>query len=193
MTTLNQITDALSAPIGELIAAVGNGVAEAQQAMDEATIAKMRALAHAEDSDTLHLLRQMGWQPTWYQIPEVEAQLNVALSVSGSETQAGKIRLLAAPVDASYQSRFNYQLQVASTVKFRIVPVPPSPKAERARAVPILTGLSFKDAKARLVDTDIAWQLVNPESTPAEDAKVSTQYPAPGTLIDLSAAVQIGF
>lgn len=191
---LNQLTDALSAPIGELIAAIGTGVAEAQQAMDAATIANVRALAQAGDAEgTLALLRQIGYQPTWYQIPEVSAEINVALTVSGSGGAGGGVRLLAAPVDASYSNRYNYELKAASTVRFRIVPVPPSPRAERMRAVPQLVGLSFQDAKARLDDMDIGWQLPKDSATPKDDAPVKDQSPAPGSLLTGGEAVEIRF
>lgn len=191
---LNQLTDTLSAPIGELIAAIGSGVAEAQQAMDAATIANVRALAQAGDAEgTLALLRQIGYQPTWYQIPEVSAEINVALTVSGSGGAGGGIRLLAAPVDASYSNRYNYELKAASTVRFRIVPVPPSPKAERMRAVPQLVGLSFQDAKARLGDMDIGWQLPQGSATPKDEAPVKEQSPAPGSLLTGGETVEIRF
>jgi hypothetical protein len=150
-----QMIDALSAPLGDLIAEVGRSVAEAQMAMDAGTIANVLALATASGPDDPNrLLRQIGYQPTWYQIPEVTAEITVALTLTGSDQSsnrssgASRMRMLAAPVDASYASRFNYELKAASSLKFRIVPVPPSPGAERMRVVPTLVGLSLAEARS---------------------------------------------
>lgn len=194
-----QMIDALSAPLGALIAEVGRSVAEAQKAMDAATIDNVRALAAAtgpDDPDSL--LRQIGYQPTWYQIPEVTAEITVALTLTGSGESNGKsspgasrLRMLAAPVDASYASRFNYELKAASSLKFRIVPVPPSPTAERMRVVPDVVGMSFADARQRLADADVRWQLA--DDKPTDDAKpVVNQKPAAGQILT-GGAVTLGF
>ena len=103
-----QMIDALSAPLGDLIAEVGRSVAEAQMAMDAATIENVRTLATASGpNDPNLLLRQIGYQPTWYQIPEVTAEITIALTLSGAGsasqspgTAAPRMRMLAAPVDA---------------------------------------------------------------------------------------------
>jgi hypothetical protein len=192
--TINQLTDALSAPVGDLIAAVGSGVAEAQQAMDAGTIANVRALAEAAGpQDPLALLRQIGYQPTWYQIPEVSAEITVALTVSGGGSNQGRIKLMAAPVDASYSNRYNYELKAASIVKFKIVPVPPSPKAEQLRVVPTVLGLTYADATQRLDELNIRWQLPDGKTAPAGDRQIVQQSPAPGVLLTGDEIVQIGF
>ena len=101
------ISDALSAPLGDLIAAVGRGVADAQQALDEGTIETLKKL-YAENNELL----KFGYQPTWYKIPEVDAEISVSLSISGSaqestgvsdaNTASSGIKLYAAPIDANY-------------------------------------------------------------------------------------------
>lgn len=199
----DQLLDALSAPIGDLIAEVGRSVAEAQQAMDAGTIENVRALAAASGpDDPLLLLRQIGYQPTWYQIPEVTAELTVALTVTGngepastgtSRGPAPRMRLLAAPVDASYANRYSYELKAASTVKFRIVPVPPSPAAERLRAVPAVVGLTFAEARARLAELDVPWQLPAGAAEPGDTTRVTTQIPAAGDIVTGGRAVELGF
>jgi hypothetical protein len=196
--TNEQLLDALSAPIGDLIAEVGRSVAEAQQAMDARTIENVRALVEASDpDDPLRLLRQVGYQPTWYQIPEVTAELTVALTLTGSGSSAGgaggRPRLLAAPVDATYANRYGYELKAASIVKFRIVPVPPSPEAERLRVVPALVGLTFGQAKARLDELDVPWRLPEGLTPPADQAPVKTQAPPAGELLTGDSSVELGF
>ncbi|MBL9102639.1 MAG: PASTA domain-containing protein [Myxococcales bacterium] len=192
-----QMLDALSAPLGDLIAEVGRSVAEAQKALDAATIDNVRALAAASGPDDPdRLLRQIGYQPTWYQIPEVTAEITVALALTGSGETSGKssaprMRMMAAPVDASYASRYNYELKAASSLKFRIVPVPPSPTAERMRVVPKVVGLTLADARARLADADVRFRLAD-ELAHADDAVVASQQPEPGELLT-GGAVTLGF
>lgn len=197
-----QLIDALSAPLGDLIAEVGRSVAEAQMAMDAATIENVRALVTASGPDDPNrLLQQIGYQPTWYQIPEVTAEITIALTLSGAGQTSGsasakagptRMRMLAAPVDASYASRYNFELKAASSLKFRIVPVPPSPAAERMRVVPALVGLSLARARARLAELDIPWTLPQDTVAPADATLVVTQEPAAGELLT-GGALRLGF
>lgn len=194
-----QMIDALSAPLGDLIAEVGRSVADAQKAMDAGTIANVLALATASGPDDPNrLLRQIGYQPTWYQIPEVTAEITVALTLTGSDQSsnrssgASRMRMLAAPVDASYASRFNYELKAASSLKFRIVPVPPSPAAERMRVVPKIVGLTLAEARARLAEADVRWQLADETAAPEDATVVVSQTPAAGEIV-VTGAVRVGF
>lgn len=196
----DQLLDALSAPLGDLIAEVGRGVAEAQQALDARTIETVRALAEAAGpEDPLSLLRQIGYQPTWYQIPEATAEITVALTIAGSGSSEGKAtsggrrpRIFAAPVDAAYANRYSYELKAASTLRFRVVPVPPSPAVERLRAAPAVVGLPFAEARERLEALDVPYRLAD-EKERADDEKVVSQTPGPGELVMGGAAVELGF
>ncbi len=143
-----EVADTLSAPLGEFISAVGKGVADAQQAMDLRTAETFKAI-HKGDDKTLELLRQLGYQPTWYKIPEVEASIQVSLNISGSSTNqqngaatqtegSAPIKLYAAPMDADYANRYNYNLSATSQLKFKIVPVPPSTKAAGMKVIPAI-------------------------------------------------------
>ena len=79
-----EITRALSSPLGEFIAAVGRGVAEAQQALDLHTLETFKSVYESGES-TYAEFRLLGYQPTWYRIPEVTAEIQVTLSASGRE------------------------------------------------------------------------------------------------------------
>jgi hypothetical protein len=188
------LLDALSAPLGALIAAVGRGVAEAQREMDAASIAALQEI-YASNQGLFLELQRIGYRPTWYHIPEVESDLQIALTVTGQETQGGAaatgsspVRLYAAPVDAGYASRFNFSLQASSRVRFRIVPVPPSTAADTVRVVPALVGLTLGEARTRLLSLDIPATL--PASTP-DTATVSAQTPAPGTVLPSGGTVTL--
>jgi hypothetical protein len=143
--------EALSAPLGSLISAVGRGVAQAQQELDEATLERLRAL-YAADEGFAAELQRIGYRPTWYHIPEAEAEIAVALSITAEEQGQGRTRLkmYGAPMDASYTNRFSYSLSAQSRLKFRVVPVPPSPQAEALVVVPAVVGRTVADARGLL-------------------------------------------
>lgn len=182
-----QLLDALSVPFGSLIASVGRGVAEAQREMDAASIEAYRQIYESNEGLFAELQR-IGYRPTWYHIPEAESEIQVALTAAGqtdaNTTQprlatAAKLKLYAAPIDAGYASRFSFNLQAASRVKFKVVPVPPSSAAEELRVVPALVGLTLGEARARLALLGVPANL--PDAAP--DASVRAQSPAPGTLL----------
>lgn len=199
------LLETLSAPIGELIAAVGQSVADAQRSMDAQTIANFQSIYSDEDSSAFEALRSIGYRPTWYHIPEVTAELNVALTVSGTvESQAlvgspsssnnqlaPRVRVYAAPVDAGYTSKYNYELKAASAIKFRIVPVPPSPAAEALRVVPEIGGQAWSLARALLQRLDVPYRL--PDPAPADTDVVASQTPAAGTVLAPDQVVEPSF
>jgi hypothetical protein len=151
MSEVSRIVDAVAAaPLGQIIAAVGEGVAEAQRALDAQALESLLAL-YADGAETdrgTRLLREIGWRPTFYALPETECEVRVALSVSGGH-EAGTAkaasrmpapaRLYATPVDGTYSNRFGFDGTVSATVRFRIVPVPPPPGAELLARLPDTT------------------------------------------------------
>jgi hypothetical protein len=187
--------EALSVPFGDLIASVGRGVADAQREMDAASVATLQEI-YGADSGLFRELQRIGYRPNWYHIPEVEGEIQMALTVSTQETRgaaasgrvspAGAVKLYATPVDAGYTSRFGFTLQATSRVKFRIVPVPPSNAAEAVQVMPALIGLTLAEARARLTLLGITATL--PDGQP-DTATVATQDPAPGTLLGPTTSV----
>jgi hypothetical protein len=211
--------DALSAPMGDLIAAVGRGVAEAQQALDMGSLAALQTIYGDADDQTLALLREIDYRPTFYAIPEVTSELTVALTITGQSSSssstsvastapaaalAGPVspaaellarvdatrpRLYIAPVDAGYQNRYGFDLRATSSIKFKIVPVPPPSQADQLRVVPDLVGRSFADTRTLLGLYRLAWDQPAPAvgdpplSDPADTDVVLTQSSAPGTFV----------
>ncbi|ASJ71983.1 PASTA domain-containing protein [Granulosicoccus antarcticus] len=153
--TLPQLLDDVPAALGELIGAVGRGVADAQQALDRSTIEQIARIYSDLDDDTQAHLRAIGYQPTWYKIPEATAELMVTLSVAGGDGVQHRsdtgVRLHATPVDANYANKYSFNLQAASKVTFKIVPVPPTAQAEEIRVVPHLDGRASTEA-AQILD-----------------------------------------
>lgn len=195
---IKPLMEALSCPVGDLIAAVGRGVAEAQRALDHASLSALTEI-YSRGDGLLGELQRIGYRPTWYHIPEVESTLQIALTISGERSSGSgtsgvganahsRIKLYAAPVDAGYSSRYNYQLQAASTVKFKVVSVPPSNVAEEIRVMPALVGMSLADAKARLNLLGIS---ANFPTAASESAPVTGQQPDAGTLLSSTSNVQV--
>jgi hypothetical protein len=200
---LTEITRTLSAPLGELIAAVGRGVAEAQWALDMHTVESFKAI-HGSDDATYRALRDLGYQPTWYRIPEVSAEIYVTMSASGEERSAGivpagaqasstsvtdvavgRIELYATPVDASFSNTYDYQLRACSQLKFRIVPVPAPGLADGMRPVPAFAaGTTLKDARALLDREGIAYRIADHGYyEPSGDEVIAETTPAAGEML----------
>jgi hypothetical protein len=199
-TSPTDAAESLAAPLGDLIAAVGRGLAEAQQALDLATVETIKQL-YAGGSENLDMLRRLGYQPTWYRIPELHAELTLSLSVGGTATASGaaggdasgpgRIRLYGSTMDANYTNRYDYDLQAASVIKFRIVPVPPSSQAADLKVVPKLERLPFKEAGARLVELGIPFELPTPP--PRDDEVVQGTNPGPGEFLPPGRRLTLSF
>lgn len=223
--------EALSAPMGDLIASVGRGVAEAQQALDMGSLGALLAIYSDPDTsdETLALLREIDYRPTFYAIPEVTSELTVALTITGQSSSTTSTtaapaaaplapaaaaaamvaaapaptrvaraiapisetapRVYVAPVDASYQNRYGFDLRATSSIKFKIVPVPPPSQAELLRVVPNLVGRSFAESRTLLELYRLGWSQPAPAAgdpppaDPADTDLVLTQSVAPGSLL----------
>ena len=127
---LANAVETFSAPIEHLIIALGAGIGQAQRELDRSSIQSQEAI----DSDPV--LSQHGLQATWYQLPRVDLQLKLSLSIAQDQppVQPGpapggavvpyRARLVAQPVSAAFQTHFNYDAQAASQITLSIVPVP---------------------------------------------------------------------
>lgn len=205
MTDFRQLAqDIGAAPLGDLIAAVGRGVAEAQAALDAGSLEQTLALY--DQSDELNqTLRDLGYRPTFYAIPETESELKLSMTVAGTTPAspavrpaspiplgpggsllAGRLkakpRVYAAPVDGRYQNSFSYSSQVSATVKFKVVAVPPPSEAEAARVVPNFVGMTFGDAVALAESFDLG---VEAEADPPleDDAVLASQSIDPAQIV----------
>lgn len=163
----NLIGDVVASPLGQVIAQVGQGVADAQMALDEASLAKVLEIYGESDDEVLALLRSIGYRPTFYTLPDTTGEVRVALRIGNGAQGAGNARavkpvpattlatlrtvparaglsalsgkMYAAPVDAAYANAYGYQADIAAKLTFRIVPVPPPDGADELRIVPDLT------------------------------------------------------
>lgn len=136
---IDRVTDMLSAPMEQVIVALGTGIARAQRELDRFALQTQREI----DEDPL--LSEAGLQATFYQIPRAELELTMAIALEEDRPAPQAAGLAAAPtqalrplkqlhlqpVNAAYTNQFNYDVQASSKLKLTVVPVPP-PAAEAA-------------------------------------------------------------
>jgi len=127
------VVETLVAPLGSILKSVGASLAEAQHALDEASIATQRAIDLAVDSGEI----EYDIQAQWYHFPEVNLELKMALSMNAKAEvdKKGKVRgyrpiLKAAPINAAYKNTYNYDVRGSSQIKAKIVSIPPASKIQ---------------------------------------------------------------
>lgn len=144
----SELLDDMPAVLGDLIGAVGRGVADAQHALDVAALDRLTAIATA-DGRVAETLRAIGYQPTWYRIPELNADLTVSLTLAGRTESSGRpggLQLYATPIDANFSNKYFVNAEVTSKISFKVVPVPPTPLASELTAVPQLVDRTYFEA-----------------------------------------------
>lgn len=190
----SELLDGLSVPMGDLISNVGRSLAEAQQALDAQAIENFRRI-YTEDGGQLAALRELGYRPTWYHIPELTAEIKVALSISSRRESSSDgytqrtPRVYAVPTDATYTNRFDFNLEASSKIAFRIVPVPAPEALESLKIVPALTGKTLREAR-RLLDT-LGLSFSVDDENAGDDAKVQAQSPEPGATLDRDEEIRL--
>jgi hypothetical protein len=145
-TPLVDTVETFSAPIESVIIALGQGIAQAQQALD------LNSISTQEKIDTDPVLSQYGLQATWYQFPTVNMQLKISLSITQDQAPApassaaaiasplpGRFRIIAQPLSASFQNQFNYDAQAATQVNLTLVPVPAPKSGDQVNSPPLMT------------------------------------------------------
>jgi hypothetical protein len=140
--------ETFSAPIESVIIALGQGIAQAQQALD------LNSISTQQTIDTNPSMSQYGLQATWYQFPSVNLQLKMSMSITqdqstqpvaaGSSPAPGRFRIMAQPLSASFQSQFNYDATAATQVNVTLVPVPPPRSGNSVSTPPQMTAASVE-------------------------------------------------
>ena len=202
------VKDVVASPLGDVIASVGEGVAAAQQALDEGSLAKTLEIYTEGGDEALKLLREIGYRPTFYTLPETTGEVRVSLQLGNasqadkSATQAAKTlrpsialklsrlgmnispkpRIYASLVDGGYANRYNYQADVSAKLTFKIVPVPPPEGADELRRLANVVGKTLAQASRLLEQQGLDPIVKDAQGTvvenPADDKIVATQIPA---------------
>lgn len=118
MPTDVNMDEVLVSPLSTMVREISASVAAAQRELDAAALDAQARLAkdHPE-------LQALGYQVTWYQIPEATVEMRMALHFEKKQPQAVP-RMYVAPFNTKYRSTFGFSAEGSSTLKLRIVPVP---------------------------------------------------------------------
>ena len=187
----SQLQNNSAASVGDLISEIGRGVAQAQQQIDAATLESFKAM-YSEGDDYARELRSIGYQPTWYHIPEASAEVNLSLSMSASTSTSttSKSQLFGTTVYATTQNQFNFSSELSSKLSFKVVPVPPPISPDQVAVVPQLEGLTLANAAELLVELGIEFDYANDLEKDSE-LEVKEQAPKPGSMISRDEKVVI--
>lgn len=195
------LKDAFASPLGDFIASIGEGVGEAQAAMDEGSLRQTLEIYNQNpdnEEDTLKLFREIGYQPTFYTIPKTTAKAKISLSLSQksdsvlNNNRAFRPKMYVTPVNATNSNKFSLDLNASAEIQFDIVPVPPS-DSQIIRFLPnaiekqeqnsdgntITTKRTLKEIKILLSEYGLAYDFTDStdESTIDDNSTFSKQYP----------------
>lgn len=206
------VADVTAAPLGDVIAAVGAGVAAAQAALDAGSLAQTLEIYSESGDAGLALLRDIGYRPTFYTLPETTGEMQVSLRLSSGQAQNGaapvprtllparlgtpmRSRIYATPVDAGFRNQFGFDAQVTAKLTFKIVPVPPPLAMEDIRVVPALAGRTLGEGRLVLETLGLAALPVDKagaEVADAADAAVITATnPAASAIVAAASTVTL--
>src|SRR4051812_38392715 len=103
------LSEIFSSPIGDIIASVGQGVATAKAALDYASIKATLEIYSTNGYEGLRVLREIGYQPTFYAIPRATGKMSVALSMFSETTSTGsQLRLMASPINPNIANKYGF-------------------------------------------------------------------------------------
>jgi PASTA domain-containing protein len=176
------LVEEIIVPFEQAILTVARGVAQAQKALDQNSIEIQKSI----DADPE--LAALGLSAPWFQMPEIELEMKLSLSIH-EQTTSSRRELGLAFHNATYRNRFQYDLSGTSSLKLKIRPVPPPTSLTVPRSVPDLVGGDLISARrlateAGLVVTDVTRRRdERPADTVLEqDPPAGSQLPAGGTI-----------
>ena len=137
---ISNFSELLSNPLGDLISSIGKGVGEAQAALDAGSLNATLDIYREDDAEDrtpeeqrmVDLIREIGYQPTFYVIPETEVEAQVSLSMSinntppatssplsPSTTPMTRFSTIATPLNAGNVNRFHISSNAVAKIKFK--------------------------------------------------------------------------
>jgi hypothetical protein len=202
------VSDVTAAPLGDVIAAVGAGVAAAQAALDAGSLAQTLEIYSESGDAGLAMLRDIGYRPTFYTLPETTGEMQVSLRLSSGQAQNGaapvprpllgtamRSRMYATPVDAGFRNQFGFDAQVTAKLTFKIVPVPPPLAMEDIRVVPALPGRTLAEAQLVLETLGLAATAVDQAGAaiaePKPEATIVKTDPAAQTITPAGSTITL--
>ncbi len=139
----------LNAPLPEMIRSLGVGIAEAQFALDKASIRIAQLMSGfkiddsgklIKDESSLVVLKEggegisllaLGFTPTFYQFTETTIEVSMAISMSeeksfsvGASFGVSYLGIVSASVNATYSQKYQYEASGSSRMTTKLVTVP---------------------------------------------------------------------
>jgi hypothetical protein len=134
----------MNVPFPEMVRNLGLGIAEAQHALDQASIRVAQMMAGfkldasgtlVRDDSALIKLREdgpsvsllsLGFTPTFYQFVDtvIELKMSVSMSKSIEVGVKAKVRSFCASVTASFSAKYQYSAEGSSLMRTKLVTVP---------------------------------------------------------------------
>jgi len=108
-----------------LIRDICRSVAEAQRELDKSAL-----LAQTELENNYPGLHKIGYQVTWYHIPEVTVELKMAMHFNyhkeneNDKNSPETFDVLLGAYNGKYKQSYDFEEEGSSTLKFRLVPIP---------------------------------------------------------------------
>lgn len=134
MSTNDPTEEWLSRPIKEVIRSVARSVAESQEELDRRSMAVQRELERAAERGEL----RYDMDASWLRFSGVDVDLELGLSVEGEreiddegEVRAYRPRISVTPIGPRSKTVYDFEAEMASEVRLRIVPVPPERRERR--------------------------------------------------------------
>ncbi|MDR0887986.1 MAG: hypothetical protein LBM39_02225 [Candidatus Methanoplasma sp.] len=151
--------EVLNVPFGEMVTQLASAVATSQAELDRSSVEIMKIMGDAkkapvhipyinekgEEGEMITSMIGAGFQPTFYQFTDAIIEVKMAISTStdreyedsyeytnenNSKTKkTSSVRTTT--INANYTSKYNFSEEATSTLRVRLVPLPPNPTVQR--------------------------------------------------------------
>ncbi|MBO4399549.1 MAG: DUF4332 domain-containing protein [Lachnospiraceae bacterium] len=163
--------------ISDIITELGVGIARAQHALDKSSAEMQREILKSPE------LAAMGFNATWYTIPETSFTLKMEYTYS--ETGNSEKHFSVVPMNATYNNAFRTDRAEESTLSLRFVPIPPPAGMTERITVPDFVGMSVEEAEAAAADLGLkaSFAYGTGVCTADQPSMITRQSIAAGTLV----------
>jgi len=191
--------------LSDFICEVGKGIAEAQKALDLASIDVQNEILGNET------LLDYGLNATWYAMPEIDLELKMQYSVTESRSEEqtmtngaslptgvkfeNKRKIKILPSNAKYNNLFQTSKNEESVLKIKFTPVPVSDKLTERKIMPNLVGLTQEEATEIFEKMEVKlYQFVKhaQESNNDKESRVVFQSVEAGKAIPVATIIEVG-
>lgn len=177
--------DSYASDLSEIIKELGVGIAEAQRNLDMVSLDMQKQILKDKE------LTAMGFNATWYAIPE--ATFTLKMEYAYSET--GERRISVVPMNATYNNSFRTERSEQSTLTLRFVPVPAPEGVTERVVVPDFSGMTCEEAASLATESKLKAEflLTVGKSKLEQDTMVVQQSLAPGTVVPGQTPIQLTY